>query len=147
MYKSIVVGTDGSATAKGAVAEAAKLAKAFTAPLHLVSAFRPPAALAAGAAASGIAAGQEEWQILARNVVVGQLDAMAAELRADGIDVHTHALPVNPVDAILDIATSTESDVIVVGSKGMKGARRVLGSVPNSVAHKAPCAVLIVKTV
>jgi nucleotide-binding universal stress UspA family protein len=146
MYKSIVVGTDGSSTAKGAVLEAAKLAKAFDAPLHLVSAFRPPAAVAAGASAYGIAAGQEEWQILARTIVVSQLDAQAAELRSDGIDVHTHALPVNPVDGIIDIANSTGSDLIVVGSKGMTGARRILGSVPNSVAHKADCAVLIVKT-
>jgi nucleotide-binding universal stress UspA family protein len=36
--------------------------------------------------------------------------------------------------------------MIIVGNKGMQGARRVLGSVPNKVAHHAPCSVLIVST-
>jgi universal stress protein A len=38
------------------------------------------------------------------------------------------------------------ADVIVVGSRGMHGARRVLGSTPNSVSHHAPCHVLLVAT-
>jgi nucleotide-binding universal stress UspA family protein len=33
-----------------------------------------------------------------------------------------------------------------VGNRGMKGARRILGSVPNHVAHHASCAVMIVPT-
>jgi nucleotide-binding universal stress UspA family protein len=36
--------------------------------------------------------------------------------------------------------------MIVVGNKGMRGARRVLGSVPNRVSHHAACCVLIVQT-
>jgi nucleotide-binding universal stress UspA family protein len=52
----------------------------------------------------------------------------------------------SPPDAILEVAQSVTADLVVVGSKGMQGARRVLGSVPNSVAHGANCAVLIVKT-
>ena len=38
-------------------------------------------------------------------------------------------------------------DLVVVGNKGMTGARRfLLGSVPNNISHHAPCSVLIVKT-
>jgi nucleotide-binding universal stress UspA family protein len=44
------------------------------------------------------------------------------------------------------VATRVDADLVIVGNKGMRGARRVLGSVPNSIAHKAPCAVLIVDT-
>ena len=44
------------------------------------------------------------------------------------------------------MATNEGADLIVVGNKGMHGTHRVLGSVPNSVAHQAPCAVLIVAT-
>ncbi len=44
------------------------------------------------------------------------------------------------------VAEQEKADVIVVGNKGMAGVRRVLGSVPNSVAHQAPCAVIIVQT-
>ena len=58
----------------------------------------------------------------------------------------THAFPGDPVDTILHIAAEIDADLIVVGNKGMRGAGRVLGSVPNSIAHKAPCAVMIVST-
>jgi nucleotide-binding universal stress UspA family protein len=74
------------------------------------------------------------------------LDELAAELRHDGIDVETFACPGNAAQAILDIADGHEADLIVVGNKGMQGARRYLGSVPNSVAHQASCGVLIVRT-
>jgi len=50
-------------------------------------------------------------------------------------------------DAILDIAEEQRSELIVVGNKGMTGAKRfLLGSVPNKVSHHAPCSVLIVRT-
>ena len=40
-----------------------------------------------------------------------------------------------------------EADLIVVGNKGMTGAKRfLLGSVPNKVSHHAPCGVYIVRT-
>ncbi len=45
---------------------------------------------------------------------------------------------------LVDIAEAHGADVLVVGNKGMQ--RRILGSVPNSVAHKAPCSVVVVKT-
>jgi nucleotide-binding universal stress UspA family protein len=60
--------------------------------------------------------------------------------------VETHMVPRDPSDAICETARAVEADLIVVGNRGMKGMRRVLGSVPNSVAHHAPCDVLIVET-
>jgi nucleotide-binding universal stress UspA family protein len=47
---------------------------------------------------------------------------------------------------MISVAEGVGADLIVVGSKGMKGARRIIGSVPNSVAHRAPCHVLVAKT-
>jgi nucleotide-binding universal stress UspA family protein len=64
----------------------------------------------------------------------------------EGLKVETHAAQGNPDDVILNAAVEVGADLIVVGSKGMRGARRYLGSVPNSVAHGAHCAVLVVKT-
>ena len=49
-----------------------------------------------------------------------------------------------PADVLCDIAEAHGADLLVVGNRGMQ--RRVLGSVPNSVSHKAPCSVVIVKT-
>jgi nucleotide-binding universal stress UspA family protein len=63
-----------------------------------------------------------------------------------GLKAEAHAAQGNADDVILATAVDVGADLIVVGSKGMRGARRYLGSVPNSVAHGAHCAVLIVKT-
>jgi nucleotide-binding universal stress UspA family protein len=61
--------------------------------------------------------------------------------------VETFAREGDPADAILDVAEEREADLIVIGHKGMTGARRfLLGSVPNKVSHHAPCSVLIVRT-
>jgi nucleotide-binding universal stress UspA family protein len=44
------------------------------------------------------------------------------------------------------VAEKLGASTIVVGSKGMSGGRRLLGSVPNKVSHEASCNVLIVAT-
>jgi nucleotide-binding universal stress UspA family protein len=62
------------------------------------------------------------------------------------VDVRTHAIIGAPADVMIDLATEIGADLIVVGSKGMRGARRMIGSVPNSVAPSAPCDVLVAKT-
>jgi len=67
--------------------------------------------------------------------------------REAGIEATGHAREGDPADAILDVAEETGADLIVVGNKGMTGVSRfLLGSVPNKIAHHAPCDVLIVRT-
>ena len=52
-----------------------------------------------------------------------------------------------PRTRFLDVAEEQGAELIVVGNKGMTGAKRfLLGSVPNKVSHHAPCSVLIVRT-
>ena len=65
----------------------------------------------------------------------------------EGLDVQIHSEAGDPADVIVRVADTVGADLIVVGSKGMRGKRRILGSVPNSVAHKAGCNVLVAKTV
>ncbi len=148
MYSTIVVGSDGSPTAGKAVAAAGQLAQTCDGVLHVVQAFRvgPPGAAMALAAETGMAMSLADWDREAESEVVRERESTGQRLKASGVKAETHAVPGNPVEAILEVAAQVEADVIVVGSKGMTGARRVLGSVPNSVAHRAPCAVLIVKT-
>ena len=69
-------------------------------------------------------------------------------MKREGVEeVQTHAREGDPADAILDVAEEVKADLIVVGNKGMTGARRfLLGSVPNKVSHHAPCSVIIVRT-
>jgi nucleotide-binding universal stress UspA family protein len=143
MGEAIVVGTDGSETAKQAVNEAIRLAKAFGAELHVVSAYKP----LRGAHVSGAPAGAAKvWQPLPDSRVEAILQEAAAAVRLRDVPVETHASEDEPADALLSVASDVGANLIVVGNRGMQGARRVLGSVPNKVAHHASCSVLIVAT-
>ncbi|MHB1808923.1 MAG: universal stress protein [Solirubrobacteraceae bacterium] len=146
MFKSIVVGTDGSQTAVAAVQEAIALAGALTARLDIVSAYEPiPAARLSEQRRE--APEDLQWAINARGEVDSTLEAAAALARQAGLQVRVFPRQGDPADAILDVAEEVESDLIIVGNKGMTGAKRfLLGSVPNKVSHHAPCSVLIVRT-
>ena len=83
--------------------------------------------------------------INAREDVEATLREAAAEVEAAGVAVTTYAREGDPADAILDVAEERGADLVVVGNKGMTGAKRfLLGSVPNKVSHHAPCSVLII---
>jgi len=143
MFQTIVVGTDGSSRSRQAVAVAAELARNHGANLHMVHAFRAVLQVAPGDPMAGLAASTDaEVEQTART----RLDELASEIRRDGVSVETYCVAQAAAPAILGIAESQEADLIVVGNRGMTGARRVLGSVPNSIAHGARCAVLIVPT-
>jgi nucleotide-binding universal stress UspA family protein len=146
LFRSIVVGTDGSDTANQAVRQAVDLARAIGAKLELVSAYEPVSAQRL----------QEErrdtpedlqWAISPREDVDATLEAGAALAREAAVTVGVYARQGDPADAILDVAEEQDADLIVVGNKGMTGAKRfLLGSVPNKVSHHAPCSVLIIRT-
>jgi nucleotide-binding universal stress UspA family protein len=140
----IVVGTDGSDTAKEAVDEAVRIAKALEADVHVVSAFEP----LRGARITGAPEGAAKvWAPLPDDQVEATLSQAAAAIRLAGVNVTTHAVREDPADALLSVADKVGATLIVVGSKGMHGARRLaLGNVPNQVSHKARCNVLIVAT-
>lgn len=146
MFNRIVVGTDGSETAAEAVHQAIDLAKISGAQLSIVSAYAP----ISGRRVQGEqqhAPADVQYEIGPREDVNLVLDAAAAEAKQAGLEVQTHPVEGDPADAILNVAEETKADLIVVGNKGMTGARRyLLGSVPNNVSHHAPCSVIIVRT-
>lgn len=147
MIGSIVVGTDGSETAEQAVREAIGLAAALGARLDVVSAFQPGSTHRPRSAASR-APDDAEWVLNERQEVDATLEAARGMAAAKGVEhVRTYARQGDPADAILDVAEEASSDLVVIGNKGMTGAKRfLLGSVPNKVSHHAPCSVLIVRT-
>ncbi|HEY0391149.1 MAG TPA: universal stress protein [Solirubrobacterales bacterium] len=146
MFTRIVVGTDGSDTAAEAVHQAVDLAKLAGAQLNIVSAYEPLPKRRVEGEKLG-APPDVQYEIGPREDVNLILDAAAAAARKDGIDVQTHPVQGEPAEAILNVAEETKADLIVVGNKGMTGARRfLLGSVPNNVSHHAPCSVIIVRT-
>jgi nucleotide-binding universal stress UspA family protein len=146
MFKSIVVGTDGSDTAKKAVSQAADLAKAVGASVHLVSAYEPVASSRLKEE-SQEAPEDLQWMINPREDVDATLGEAAEVLKQAGVEVEIYARQGDPADAILDVAEEKDADLIIVGNKGMTGAKRfLLGSVPNKVSHHAPSSVLIIRT-
>jgi nucleotide-binding universal stress UspA family protein len=150
MFKSIVVGTDGSGRAAKAVEQAADLAKVCDATLHLVRAYKGVEQTMASAMAAGsMVATPPELGDVAKeesDAVRVALEAEAATLREQGITVDVHPQPGSPVPVLLEVAAAVHADVIVIGNRGMTGAKRILGSVPNTLSHHAECAVLIVPT-
>src|SRR5919106_549728 len=126
-YKTIVVGTDGSPTATVAVEVAQKLAKRLRGRLVLVGALD----------AYGIT----------RQPLQTALFEAAEAARAKKVDATAELIEGTPGESILGAAVKHDADLIVVGNRGMGQATRFrLGSVPDWVAHDAPCDLLIVDT-
>ena len=137
MFETVVVGADQSATAAEAVRRAIDLVKLTGGRLHIVSAYKPQQFSTSGG---------EEVQLESGDLAESVLADHASRARAAGIEAFTHARSGDAAAAICDVAEEIGADLIVVGNKGMIGVRRVLGSVPNTVAHHAPCSVLIADT-
>jgi nucleotide-binding universal stress UspA family protein len=74
------------------------------------------------------------------------LGRASLDAKAHDVDVQVHAEIGSAAEVLCQVAEAVSADLIVVGSRGMKGGRRFLGSVPNSVSHHSPCSVLIVDT-
>jgi nucleotide-binding universal stress UspA family protein len=146
MFQAIVVGTDGSETAGQAVRQAIELAKALGATIELVSAYEPVSNQRLREEARQVPE-DLQWMVNPREDVDATLREAAEWVEEAGLNVRTYAREGDPADAILDVAEERGADLIVVGNKGMTGAKRfLLGSVPNKVSHHAPCSVLIIRT-
>jgi nucleotide-binding universal stress UspA family protein len=147
VFKRIVVGTDGSDTATEAVRQAVELAKLSGASLEVVSAYEPIPGQRVREEQRG-APGDVQHEIGPREDINMALDDATSLAKAAGLDdVTAQPRDGEPADMILAVAEETGADLIVVGNKGMTGARRfLLGSVPNKVSHHAPCSVIIVRT-
>jgi nucleotide-binding universal stress UspA family protein len=146
LFGSIVVGTDGSETAGEAVRQATDLAKAVGAKINVVSAFEPVGNQRLREERTQVP-DDMQWMVNEREDVEATLRSAKEQIEEAGVDVETFARQGDPADAILDVAEEQGSDLIIVGNKGMTGAKRfLLGSVPNKVSHHAPCSVLIIRT-
>jgi nucleotide-binding universal stress UspA family protein len=144
--KTIVVGTDGSESAEIAVNQAFELARAFGAKLVAVSAYKPVSNYRQHEEAGVDMPGDVQYEIGPREDVNLILDAVKNRGAQEGVEVEEIPVEDFPDAALLDTAKQVNADVIVVGSHGMRGPGRFLGSVPNNVSHHADCGVLIVFT-
>ncbi|MFZ0378241.1 MAG: universal stress protein [Solirubrobacteraceae bacterium] len=147
MFTSILVGTDGSDTARTALERAIELAAGLRARLGIVSAYEPVSD-PRPRGEQVVAPEDAQWAVNPHEEVLALLERARADAMKDGVaEVETFARKGDAADAIIDVAEEQGCDLIVVGNKGMTGAKRfLLGSVPNKVSHDAPCSVLIVRT-
>jgi nucleotide-binding universal stress UspA family protein len=143
MVQTIAVGTDGSDTAAKAVDFALDMAERYGARIVIGSAYSP-------VSEDRLRKEQEDapqdiqWSINPSEDVDATLRSVEGQAKERGLNYASEARNGDPADVLCDIAADHGADVLVVGNKGMQ--RRILGSVPNSVSHKAPCSVMIVKT-
>jgi nucleotide-binding universal stress UspA family protein len=143
-YQPIVVGVDPSDTVRIVADKAAELAQVLRAPVHLVcAAYRPRVRDDhTETQAEEILGEAREDSVLRRALI-----ETAHTFRARGVKTALHARAGDPAEAILAVAEEQRARMIIIGSRGMRGARRyLLGDVPNKVAHHAPCGVMILKT-
>jgi nucleotide-binding universal stress UspA family protein len=143
MIQTIAVGTDGSETASKAVDFALGLAEKFGSRLVVASSYRPVSEDKVRKEQRDAPA-DIQWSINPQEEVTAALKAVEEKAKARGVETTSEAREGDPADVLCEIAESHGADLLVVGNRGMQ--RRVLGSVPNSVSHKAPCSVVIVKT-
>jgi nucleotide-binding universal stress UspA family protein len=139
MFNTILVAADDSATASRAVRTATELVKALGGDLHVVTAYRPESVKVEKLPDEYIDRVTDPADLL--------LEKLRKEIEKEGVQAKYHPAAGNAADAIVRVADQVGADLIVVGNRGMRGVRRVLGSVPNTVAHAANCSVLIVDTV
>jgi nucleotide-binding universal stress UspA family protein len=143
VLETIAVGTDGSATATKAVEFALDLAEHYKAKVVFISSYRP-------VSESRLRQEQKEapqelqWSLNPAEDVEATLRDVEGLADERGLKWTSEAREGDPADVLVDLAEEHGADVLVIGNKGMQ--RRVLGSVPNSVSHKAKCSVMIVKT-
>ena len=133
--ESIIVGTDGSDTAERAVDRAGVIAGAFGATVHVVSVYSDDKTPLVGAGRQGSRAGAQH-----------NIDRARELLAKQGVESEAHLSNQEAGRALVAIADEQRAQMIVVGNRGMTGAKRVLGSVPNYVSHHAHCDVVIVRT-
>ena len=132
MIATIAVATDGSSTAQHAVDAAFELAGRYDAEVVILTAFNSNATVSGGWESSSATHAE-------RVLAVAEEAAEARGLR------HGSAMSEgDPAEVIVELAERQGADMLVIGSVGMH--RRVLGSVPNTVTHKATCHVFLVKT-
>ena len=137
MYKKIVVGYDGSARALRAVEEAGDLATALGAQLHMVTAVGKDRMHEIGTSS-------DQRYMTDIEIAKHRLVELASKMRH--LDVRVAAVQGGPAKVLVEEAERVDADVILVGNRNVQGVSRVLGSVAEDVAQKAPCAVLIAKT-
>ena len=143
MISTVAVGTDGSKTAATALEAAIDLAERFGARLVVISACSA-SPRGGGVRLAGTTSEHPGWDANEALQVERILAAAEESAAARGLECQTAMATGEPADVLVKLADEHQADLLVVGNVGIH--RRVMGSVPNTVSHKAECSVFLVKT-
>jgi nucleotide-binding universal stress UspA family protein len=143
MVRTVAVGTDGSGTADKAVEFAIDMAARYEARIVFISAYVPKRESKLERERAE-APEDLQWQINPAEDIDATLRDCEERAEERGLRWASEAREGDPARILVELAGSNDADVLVIGNKGMQ--RKLLGSVPNSVSHNAPCSVVIVKT-
>jgi nucleotide-binding universal stress UspA family protein len=137
----IAIGVDGTERASRAIDMGVEIARPLGARIVLLSALEDSSATSEGRQVDTV---EEDWKSNPSARVQHTLATARAGVERDGVPCTTLVDEGDPAEVLVRLAAECGADILVVGNKGMQ--RRVVGSVPNTVTHKASCAVLIVNT-
>ena len=146
-YRTVVVGTDGSAPSLRAVARAAEVAAGSATRLVIVCAYYPTDPKDLERAQDEL--GDEAFQVMGSAPAEDTLRTAADAARAAGAaaEVETFASVGEPTAVLMAAAEKHAADLLVGGSRGLNTLKgRILGSVPSEVSRRADCDVLVVRT-
>ncbi len=150
-YRKILVPYDGSSFSKKALSEALEMAKTFYSKIYILSVIEiasdiPPGVL------SGVV--NEKLDKLKREIKLPKKFSTSTKLQHQinectkyGVEVQVEILIGNPTDSVLKFARQNKIDLIIMGSQGLRGMKKLtaLGSVSRSVSEEARCPVMIIR--
>jgi RimJ/RimL family protein N-acetyltransferase len=125
-------------------------ANVIVAHAHSVEGSAPAISIAAGLAAARNARlhlVETYWPVVSnREEIDHQLGAAADDLRDQGLEVSTHLVGGDTVDAVIDVAEQTDAALIVIDSRATSAVTPWRAySLPARVCARAPCDVLLAR--
>ena len=150
-YRKILVPYDGSSFSKNALSEALEMAKSFRSKIYILSVIEVASDIPSGVLSEVI---NKKLNKLKREIILPKKFIIPTKLQHQinectkyGVEVQVEILMGRPSDSILKFATKTKTDLIVIGSHGLRGVNKlaVLGSVSRRVSEEAKCPVMIIR--
>ncbi len=147
MYKKILLPTDGSASSLKAAEAAAEIAQRFEGQILMLYVFNPAIVPVPFTGLSGLPMGEGDDMGQYAHKVQSEIEEETGKVLRDfGVEFKTRQELGHPVDRIVSVAHDEQSDLIVMGSRGLGSMKSLLlGSVSDGVLHHAHCPVLIVR--
>ena len=151
IFKRILVPFDGSKYSRNALLQAIEISKNFSSKIYIVTAvdtsdFPPGMLLALLKKDKRLEQSVSEFVTAAKSQIRRELLAEVAVCKAKGADAYYDIIAGSTIDAILKFARGRKINLIVMGSQGLHGVRRLkaLGSVSRKISELASCPVMIV---